>query len=217
MVKRRITFMSIIILSFVIVFSTQATALADIYGCVGKGGKLKIVGSPSDCKKNESPITFGGTPVNPLPNFEGELCGVYTVTDWSSGPPDVEIPFDVPIKMKITNLGNGLYLVNNRSLGDLPEAGIGSAEYIADDDVIAMTIASSGLSIRGEGDDTWKEVGANLIRVVLDPTTLNGTATVIGTWIFDAFAPSGREYESAIEYSEGTVTLAQFGCKWTGY
>ena len=192
MVKQRITLMSIVILSFVIVFSTQATALADIYGCVGKGGKLKIVGSPSDCNKKESPITFGGTPVNPVDGFEGELCWEVTnVSDSSS----------FKTKLQITNLGNGHYSVHGTNSESIDSI-VGGAEYF-DETTILMTLVVSGLSDRDGGE--WQEAGGTIIRVELDPTNLNGTATNVGAWI-----RTSEPYNSDIAYGENT--LAPIDC-----
>ena len=58
---RKIFIATGVILSFLVVTNLQSYAEDVIYGCVDEKGKIRVVGSPDECKKRETEISWNET------------------------------------------------------------------------------------------------------------------------------------------------------------
>lgn len=190
MKKQTVIIAILMILSFLLITWLPCHA-DDIYGCAKKNkGTFRIVSDHSQCKKSEYPVTLYGTaPLNPLPNFQGELC-------WSIK--------DEIAKLRVLHIGGGHYIVSGKTTVNGTLHNIIHGNAVLEGSNIYMTLVKSEKDSEGEGMDTGIMYGA------VDSATLNGTSEGIRhirNYSDQPFVSGDISIDSDTQYSTSPITL----------
>jgi hypothetical protein len=195
--KKETTMIAILaILSFLLVTILPCQA-DDIYGCYPKkGGTLRIVSNLSKCKiKSEYPVTLSGTSQqnqNPIPNFEGELCWSFQVTENEEGP---IAGGTYLLKSKINCMGGPYYTIQGyvAFTNEKPHLVGGYAVFLENEIIMTLT---------GSKDHTPDSYRDNDVFQISMNTSLNGT-----WWgLTKSFNTATRQFGSGI-YAAGILTI----------